>query len=348
MYSALGLSYSSDLHSGIELRRTSHKAAEQKRRDSLKHCFDDLRQMIPNIVEKAPSKVFLLKKSFDYLCTLKSDIAQRELRTAEMNAQQEYFRSSLEAWMATLPESIPRPDLDGWKIPEGELKVKTRNLVETARIAAEIAEESAIAAEVASQGNQQGGNKEGKNGHGNKGGSKASAGKGSKSGNGKNSGNGNGNKTNNPNVISNDSNEDGDDSDDSEDDEVNGAKTISSSSSSPPSSTSSVRVEGARTLGAAKKDSGLYKDTSGDVHMSILGEGQQVVASKGSRQRARSQSTRSGQGEEEERDDEDIEEDSEEGEDDDEEDDDNEDEDEDDNDDNDYDDQEMADATGQR
>ncbi|WFD30679.1 DNA topoisomerase [Malassezia sp. CBS 17886] len=34
---------------GFDQRRTSHKAAEQKRRDSLKHCFDDLRGLLPAI-----------------------------------------------------------------------------------------------------------------------------------------------------------------------------------------------------------------------------------------------------------------------------------------------------------
>lgn len=35
--------------SGVDQRRTSHKAAEQKRRDSLKHCFDELRSLLPGI-----------------------------------------------------------------------------------------------------------------------------------------------------------------------------------------------------------------------------------------------------------------------------------------------------------
>ncbi|WFD06228.1 DNA topoisomerase [Malassezia vespertilionis] len=41
---------------GLDQRRSSHKAAEQKRRDSLKHCFDELRCLLPMIVldENAP------------------------------------------------------------------------------------------------------------------------------------------------------------------------------------------------------------------------------------------------------------------------------------------------------
>lgn len=36
-------------HGGLDQRRTSHKAAEQKRRDSLKFCFDELRALLPAI-----------------------------------------------------------------------------------------------------------------------------------------------------------------------------------------------------------------------------------------------------------------------------------------------------------
>ncbi|KAI8644635.1 hypothetical protein BD408DRAFT_116243 [Parasitella parasitica] len=40
---ALGLAFSTQIKSGLEVRRTAHKAAEQKRRDSLKEWFDRLR-----------------------------------------------------------------------------------------------------------------------------------------------------------------------------------------------------------------------------------------------------------------------------------------------------------------
>ncbi|CAG8509500.1 13803_t:CDS:2 [Ambispora leptoticha] len=44
---SLGISYSSDLQSSLESRRTTHKAAEQKRRDSLKQSFDELKKVVP-------------------------------------------------------------------------------------------------------------------------------------------------------------------------------------------------------------------------------------------------------------------------------------------------------------
>ncbi|KAF9317883.1 hypothetical protein BG003_000195 [Podila horticola] len=172
-HTALGLSYNTDLHSGIELRRTSHKAAEQKRRDSLKHCFDDLRQMIPNIMEKSPSKVFLLKKSFDYICNLKSDVAQRDLEMARMKAQNEYMKNAMHTWMMThlaneasgaLKEEFMKQD---WTMPEQELEKLTVKETQAVRAAVEMAELSAAAVEAARAGNQPGGqNKDGKNSQG--------------------------------------------------------------------------------------------------------------------------------------------------------------------------------------
>ncbi|KAK0542871.1 hypothetical protein OC845_006405 [Tilletia horrida] len=49
-----------------ESRRTSHKAAEQKRRDSLKFCFDELRGYLPNITldEDAPGGSTLCSDGF--------------------------------------------------------------------------------------------------------------------------------------------------------------------------------------------------------------------------------------------------------------------------------------------
>ncbi|KAF9273153.1 hypothetical protein BGZ88_004017, partial [Linnemannia elongata] len=174
-HTALGLSYNTDLHSGIELRRTSHKAAEQKRRDSLKNCFDDLRQMIPNIQEKSPSKVFLLKKSFDYICNLKAEVANRDLELARVRAEHEFMKNAMQAWMATLPDDSPYKSvavtspvtnkdaggetkaedtkkvglLESWTIPEEELKKAISKETDAAARAAEVAEMSALAVEAA-------------------------------------------------------------------------------------------------------------------------------------------------------------------------------------------------------
>ncbi|KAF9924088.1 hypothetical protein FBU30_005901 [Linnemannia zychae] len=171
-HTALGLSYNTDLHSGIELRRTSHKAAEQKRRDSLKNCFDDLRQMIPNIQEKSPSKVFLLKKSFDYICNLKAEVANRDLELARIKAEHEFMKKAIQTWITNLPEDSPLKTvavsetaeknagedimetkkvglIESWTIPEEELKKAISKETDAAARAAEVAEMSALAVEAA-------------------------------------------------------------------------------------------------------------------------------------------------------------------------------------------------------
>ncbi|KAF9925499.1 hypothetical protein BGZ67_008575 [Mortierella alpina] len=157
-HTALGLSYNTDLHSGIELRRTSHKAAEQKRRDSLKNCFDDLRHMIPNIQEKSPSKVFLLKKSFDYICNLKSDVAKRDLELARLQAEHEFMKNAMQAWFTSLPEDSPfktaggqggKSLIESWAMSEEDVQKATVKESEALARAVEITEISAAAVEAA-------------------------------------------------------------------------------------------------------------------------------------------------------------------------------------------------------
>ena len=98
---------SSSLPSPV-LRKTSHKAAEQKRRDSLKTTFDDLRTLPPPIPlpseegypdepvlpgampprgpprgntdgpNRSISKLQLLRCGNDYICLLKEKVARRD------------------------------------------------------------------------------------------------------------------------------------------------------------------------------------------------------------------------------------------------------------------------------
>ncbi|KAL1918456.1 uncharacterized protein VTP21DRAFT_3116 [Calcarisporiella thermophila] len=78
----LGLNHSPELQSGITLRRTSHKAAEQKRRDLLKQCFEDLRGILPEM--EHPSKMALLKKSYEYILELSRLVEDQDAKIAEL------------------------------------------------------------------------------------------------------------------------------------------------------------------------------------------------------------------------------------------------------------------------
>lgn len=90
---------------GADNRRTSHKAAEQKRRDSLKQCFEELRRILPPMTtmtepedrrpgegnvggqrggsvdpenpNRGVSKVALLRRSNDFVGTLLERIDRR-------------------------------------------------------------------------------------------------------------------------------------------------------------------------------------------------------------------------------------------------------------------------------
>ncbi|KAJ2359020.1 hypothetical protein GGF43_000413 [Coemansia sp. RSA 2618] len=67
----LGLTYRTEFKSGLERRRTNHKNAEQKRRDSLKLCFQGLRERVPDVDPKLVSKIYLLSQASAYIDRLK-------------------------------------------------------------------------------------------------------------------------------------------------------------------------------------------------------------------------------------------------------------------------------------
>ncbi|KAJ2899767.1 hypothetical protein IWW38_000855 [Coemansia aciculifera] len=66
----LGLSYKSEFKSGLERRRTNHKQAEQKRRDSLKTCFQALEKRLPDLDPKLVSKIYLLNRANAFIDSL--------------------------------------------------------------------------------------------------------------------------------------------------------------------------------------------------------------------------------------------------------------------------------------
>ncbi|KAJ2781746.1 hypothetical protein GGI15_003130 [Coemansia interrupta] len=63
----LGLRYHAGFKTGLERRRSNHKQAEQKRRDSLKACFEQLRQRLPGIDPKLASKIHLLRRAHAHI-----------------------------------------------------------------------------------------------------------------------------------------------------------------------------------------------------------------------------------------------------------------------------------------
>lgn len=124
---ALGIAFQTQIKSGIEVRRTAHKAAEQKRRDSLKEWFDRLRReveegyvkrqksLMSQVMEaqqeegesgdatmKPLSKVLLLQYAYEYITSLKSTLEEKEntiktLMRDEKKRKQEEDGSDIES-----------------------------------------------------------------------------------------------------------------------------------------------------------------------------------------------------------------------------------------------------------
>lgn len=127
-----------------ETRRMSHKVAEQRRRDSLKKCFEDLRHLLPPLAHrvamdedripgenmigsrmsepdpdhpnKGVSKVALLRRSNEFLGTLRGRIDRRDDAIAQL--RHELAQARALAGMDSREGSIDGLNLDD--LDEGE------------------------------------------------------------------------------------------------------------------------------------------------------------------------------------------------------------------------------------
>jgi len=122
---------------GADVRRTSHKAAEQKRRDSLKARFEELRVLLPPIAlssneERRPgegnvggqrsgsidpdnpnrgvSKVALLRRSNEYMGMLLERVERRDTAIEALRAKMNELRSQF--GIVEDDEEVPGLDLD--------------------------------------------------------------------------------------------------------------------------------------------------------------------------------------------------------------------------------------------
>jgi hypothetical protein len=96
---------------GIENRRSAHKVAEQRRRDTLKQSFDSLRKEITDVLVmdsgkpeqeklreekekevKLMSKVLLLQHSYEYIIRLKADSRRKDDKMSKMQTELEELR----------------------------------------------------------------------------------------------------------------------------------------------------------------------------------------------------------------------------------------------------------------
>lgn len=112
---SLGIDFPITIQSGIENRRSAHKAAEQKRRDTLKQSFDALRSEILDVMVdqdetdmekdqvrsikekdvKQMSKVVLLQHSYEYILKLKTDNRNKDEKMHKMQEELLSLRQKL-------------------------------------------------------------------------------------------------------------------------------------------------------------------------------------------------------------------------------------------------------------
>ncbi|ORY79379.1 hypothetical protein BCR37DRAFT_394117 [Protomyces lactucae-debilis] len=80
----MGVSYPTGMTAGLENRRTSHKQAEQKRRDHLKESFELLRNILPDKLDAGASKVVLLRKGYEYILSCKKQVEEKDIEIARL------------------------------------------------------------------------------------------------------------------------------------------------------------------------------------------------------------------------------------------------------------------------
>lgn len=94
----------------VENRRSAHKVAEQRRRDTLKQSFDSLRKEIVEVLiqdsdkpeaqvekeVKLMSKVLLLQHSYEYIVRLKSDAQNKDERIKLMQEEIDKLKAKIQ------------------------------------------------------------------------------------------------------------------------------------------------------------------------------------------------------------------------------------------------------------
>lgn len=107
-YDQLNITYPQGMTQGLEDRRTSHKAAEQKRRDHLKECFEMMRTILPDRPEPGASKVAILRKGYEHIVEIQKLIKEKDAEIERLQLAQSGQKSK-EASKADEQVSSPPP-----------------------------------------------------------------------------------------------------------------------------------------------------------------------------------------------------------------------------------------------
>ncbi|ORX56063.1 hypothetical protein BCR36DRAFT_395791 [Piromyces finnis] len=113
-----------NLISGIEVRKMNHKNAEQKRRDSLKQGFENLKVVIPSIFDKNPSKIMIITRSYEYICMLQEEMRVMKLKEKLYLEKLKSEGVNLDDFMKELEKEISREMKE-----EKKSLPKTKNII---------------------------------------------------------------------------------------------------------------------------------------------------------------------------------------------------------------------------
>ncbi|OAJ36393.1 hypothetical protein BDEG_20573 [Batrachochytrium dendrobatidis JEL423] len=103
----LGLCFSAEITSSVEVRKSTHKQAEQLRRDTLKSCFDEIRSLLPPIAEKLPSRVVVIRAAHDYITTLHEESKTQKLEIESLKARIKQLENGLSDGSSHMSQASP-------------------------------------------------------------------------------------------------------------------------------------------------------------------------------------------------------------------------------------------------
>ncbi|KAJ3326029.1 hypothetical protein HDV06_002414 [Boothiomyces sp. JEL0866] len=116
----IGISGDSSLAKETKVKKTSHKEAEQMRRDKLKQAFISIKEVLPPFKEKNPSKVFILKRAREHVLDIQHANQQQDLEISYLKQQIEVLQEKIIEGGGVAPTIVPfeRTERVGQQIEE--------------------------------------------------------------------------------------------------------------------------------------------------------------------------------------------------------------------------------------
>ncbi|KAJ3277047.1 hypothetical protein HDV01_000099 [Terramyces sp. JEL0728] len=103
----IGIRSDSNLAKDTKVKKTSHKEAEQLRRNRLKQSFISAKEVLPPFKVKNPSKVFILKRAREFILDLQHTNQQQDLEIQYFKQQIKQLQQQVEEGGGVAPVIAP-------------------------------------------------------------------------------------------------------------------------------------------------------------------------------------------------------------------------------------------------